>query len=122
MEDIKILDNYVDDREFRNYIHKVLIENEYQLVTIDDVRIADSDKINDNDIRAFKDGMTFTIQTYLNIDITEKEINETVKDIEKEKVSGAIIFSNRIVNKDIVELAKKNKIIIWDRDVLLANI
>ena len=122
MEDIKILDNYVDDREFRNYIHKVLIENEYQLVTIDDVRIADSDKINDNDIRAFKDGMTFTIQTYLNMDITEKEINETVKDIEKEKVSGAIIFSNRIVNKDIVELAKKNKIIIWDRDVLLANI
>ena len=122
MEDIKILDNYVDDREFRNYIHKVLIDNEYQLVTIDDVRIADSDKINDNDIRAFKDGMTFTIQTYLNMDITEKEINETVKDIEKEKVSGAIIFSNRIVNKDIVELAKKNKIIIWDRDVLLANI
>lgn len=122
MEDIKILDNYVDDREFRNYIHKVLIDNEYQLVTIDDVRIADSNKINDNDIRAFKDGMTFTIQTYLNIDITEKEINETVKDIEKEKVSGAIIFSNRIVNKDIVELAKKNKIIIWDRDVLLANI
>ena len=122
MEDIKILDNYVDDREFRNYIHKVLIDNEYQLVTIDDVRIADSNKTNDNDIRAFKDGMTFTIQTYLNMDITEKEINETVKDIEKEKVSGAIIFSNRIVNKDIVELAKKNKIIIWDRDVLLANI
>ena len=122
MEDIKILDNYVDDREFRNYIHKVLIDNEYQLVTIDDVRIADSDKINDNDIRAFKDGMTFTIQTYLNMDITEKEINETVKDIEKEKVSGAIIFSNRIVNKDIVELAKKNKIIICDIDVLLANI
>ena len=106
-------------KEFEDYC---INRDSTKLLTIDDVRIADSNKTNDNDIRAFKDGMTFTIQTYLNMDITEKEINETVKDIEKEKVSGAIIFSNRIVNKDIVELAKKNKIIIWDRDVLLANI
>lgn len=122
MEDIKILDNYVDKREFRNYIHKVLIDNGYSLVQIEDVRIADKDKINDNDIRACKEDMVFTIQTFLNKEITEKEINETIKDIEKEKVSGAILFCNTVVNSDIVEIAKKNNIIIWDRDVLLANL
>ena len=121
MEDMKILDNYVDDREFRNYIHKTLIENGYKLVNIEDVRIADDKKINDNDIFAFKDGMTFTIQTFLNKKITEKEIKETVNDIEFEKVSGAIIFTNTVVSDDIAELARNNKIVIWDRDVMLAN-
>ena len=122
MEDIKILDNYVDDREFRNYIYKVLRDNGYTLIQLDDTRISDEDLINDNDIRACKEDMVFTIQTFLNTEITEKEIEETVKDDEKEHVSGAILFCNTVVKKEIVELAKKNNIIIWDRDVLLANL
>ena len=28
--DIKILDNYVDDREFRNYIHGILIKHDFK--------------------------------------------------------------------------------------------
>ena len=118
MEDIKILDNYVDDREFRNYIHGILIKHDFKRVRIDDVTLCDDDKENDNDIIAFKDGKKYTVQTYLNKNISLFEIEETKKDIIKENAVGAIIITSKSYEKDIVSIAKENNIIIWDREQL----
>ena len=87
MNDLEILDNYLDKREFRNYISTILYKFDYTDFEIDDVRLSDDDETNDNDLIAFKDGMKYTIQTFLNNDITENEINETIEDMKQEHES-----------------------------------
>ncbi len=118
MEDIKILDNYVNDMEFRNYIHGLLIKNDFKRVRIDDVTLCDDDDDNDNDIIAFKDGEKYTIQTFLNRSITLEELEETKRDIAKEKVKGAIVITNKGFHKEVADFADSNNIIIWDREQL----
>ncbi len=118
MNDLFIIDNYVDEREFRNYINKLLLKNGYVRVTIDDAWIADLDKFNDNDMIAKKGELYFTIQTYLNTNIGEKEINETLKDMQDEKISAGIIITNNYVLNAVKEKANEKLIQIWDRSLL----
>ncbi len=115
MQDLFIIDNYVDEREFRNYINSLFIKKGYNRVTIDDVRISDSNKLNDNDILIKRGEIYYTVQIYLNTDITLKHINETLKDMEQEKVSAGIIITNNYVDNKIKEKANSNMIQIWDR-------
>ena len=115
MEEIKIVDNYMDEREFRNYVNTMLNKHKYNLIEIEDTRLADKDKENDNDILVAKDGITYTVQTYLNTKIGRKEIEETLQDFEKEKVLNGIIVTNYFVDKDIKEEALTKNIIILDR-------
>ena len=122
MKDLFIIDNYVDEREFRNYINSLLLEKGYIKVTIDDVRIADRDKYNDNDILAKKGEIYFTIQTFLNTDINKKQIDETLKDMDKEKVSAGIIITNNYVSEEVREYANSKLIQVWDRLVLEKDI
>ena len=122
MKDLFIIDNYVDEREFRNYINLLLTKKGYQRVSIDDVRIADHDKINDNDMLAKKGELYYTIQTYLNTDIKEKQIDETLTDMEKENVSVGIIITNNYVSNEVKEYANKKLIQIWDRAELEKDI
>ena len=118
MEDIKILDNYINDMEFRNYIHGILIKNGFEEVTIDDVSLCDDDDENDNDILAIKDGKKYTVQTYLNRSVTLEDLIETKKDIEKEKAYSAIVITNKGYDKEVDDFAKENDITIWDREQL----
>lgn len=122
MKDLFIIDNYVDEREFRNYINFLLLEKGYIKVTIDDVRIADKDKYNDNDILAKKGEIYYTIQTFLNTDINKKQIDETLKDMDKEKVSAGIIITNNYVSEEVREYANSKLIQVWDRLVLEKDI
>ena len=115
MQDLFIIDNYVNEREFRNYINSLFIKKGFKRVTIDDVRISDSDKLNDNDILIKKGEVYYTVQIYLNTDITLKHINETLKDMEHEKVSAGIIITNNYVDNEIKRKANSNMIQIWDR-------
>ncbi len=115
MNDLFIIDNYVNEREFRNYINELLKKKGYERVVIDDIRIADKDKINDNDIIAKKGELYYTIQVFLNTDITRKHINETLKDMEKESISAGIIITNNYVNPKEKEYANEKLIQIWDR-------
>lgn len=115
MQDLFIIDNYVDEREFRNYINSLFIKKGYNRVTIDDVRISDSNKLNDNDILIKRGEIYYTVQIYLNTDITLKHINETLKDMEQEKVSAGIIITNNYVDNKMKEKANSNMIQIWDR-------
>ena len=118
MEEIHILDRFVDDREFRNYIHTILIKNGFTDAKIDDERIADGDFVNDNDILARSDGTRYTIHTYLNIEVGVREVLSVIQDREYEKVDGAIIFTNRFFTDDAIFLAKREKVELWDRDQL----
>ena len=118
MNDLFIIDNYVDEREFRNYINELLKQKGYERVNIDDVRIADGDKINDNDIIAKKGEIYYTIQVFLNKNITKKQIDETLKDMENEKVSAGIIITNNYVSTEEKNYANKRLIQIWDRTEL----
>ena len=115
MKDLFIIDNYVDEREFRNYINSLLLKRGYIKVTIDDVRISDHNTLNDNDIIAKKGELYFTIQTFLNTQIGDKEINETIQDMQEEKISAGIIITNNYVDNNIKDMANKKLIQIWDR-------
>lgn len=118
MNDLEILDNYLDKREFRNYISTILYKFDYTDFEIDDVRLSDDDETNDNDLMAFKDGMKYTIQTFLNNDITENEINETIEDMKHEHVSYGTIITNKEVSDEIRKIAFNNGIEIIDRKEL----
>ena len=122
MKDISIIDNFLDDREFRNYICSLLPKFGFNDVEIEDVRVSDTEAINDNDVIAIKNDMKYTVQTYLNKIITEKEINETVLDMDKENVSFGLIVSNKSVDQDIRKLALESGIEIIDRDDLIKKI
>lgn len=115
MEEIKIVDKYMDEREFRNYVNTMFYKHNYSLVGIDDTRLSDKDKENDNDILVSKNNITYTVQTYLNTKIGKKEIEDTLKDFEKEKVINGIIVTNYTVNNDIKDEALTKNIIILDR-------
>ena len=115
MEEIKIVDNYMDEREFRNYINTMFYKHNYQIVTIDDVRISDKNKKNDNDIIVTKDNIKYTVQTYLNTKINDSHIEETKKDILKENVLHGIIVTNYYVDDDLKRKALKDNITILDR-------
>ena len=118
MNDLEILDNHLDKREFRNYISTILYKFDYTDFEIDDVRLSDDDETNDNDLIAFKDGMKYTIQTFLNNDITENEINETIEDMKHEHVSYGTIITNKEVSDEIRKIAFNNGIEIIDRKEL----
>ena len=119
MENIKIIDSFIDDREFRNYVITFLESQGYTLKKIDDERVSDRVKNNDNDFLVFKSNKLSTVQTFLNKDITEKEINETIRDMKKENVDNAIIVTNKNVNKDTINKYKSENITIIDRKELI---
>ena len=118
MNDLFIIDNYVDEREFRNYINEVLKNKGYERIIIDDVRIADQNKINDNDIIAKKGEIYYTIQVFLNKNITKRQIDETLQDMTKENISAGIIITNNYVSNEEKNYANQKLIQIWDRPFL----
>ena len=122
MKDLFIIDNYVDEREFRNYINLLLTKKGYERVSIDDTRISDHDKLNDNDMLAKKGELYYTIQTFLNTDIKKSQIDETLKDMQKENVSVGIIITNNYIDNKVKEYANKKLIQIWDRAELEKDI
>lgn len=118
MKDVSIIDNFLDNREFRNYIVSLLPKMGFENITIDDVRISDGNIVNDNDIKACKDNIKYTIQTFLNQNITNKEIEETILDMFKERVTKALLITNMNVDKDVLAIACQNNIEVIDRDIL----
>ena len=115
MEEINIVDNYMDEREFRNYIHTMFYKHNYHPISIDDERTSDKDKKNDNDLLVTKDNITYTVQTYLNTKIGKEQIDETLKDMKKEKILNGIIVTNYYVDKDTKTKALEKNITILDR-------
>ena len=115
MNDLNIIDNYVDPREFRNYINSLFIKKGYERVTIDDPRLADRDELNDNDIFVKKGEIYYTVQVYLNEEIDSKHIVDIVEDMRREDVSAGIIITNTEVSTDMKDYANKKLIQIWDR-------
>ena len=118
MKDMSIIDNFLDDREFRNYIVNILPKLGFEDIRMDDTRVSDDKPINDNDIKANKDGMRYTIQTFLNRIITKEEIDETVVDMLEERAAFGVIITNKNVDKDVKDIAKESNIEIIDRDDL----
>jgi len=115
MEEIKIVDNYMDEREFRNYVGTMFYKHGYYPIEMDDARLKDNDPTNDNDMLVRKDDVKYTVQTYLNTKIGAEQIEETRKDIEREKVVGGLIITNFYADKEIKEKALKDGIIVLDR-------
>ena len=117
MKDLKKVDEFIDEREFRNYVSSLLMKKGYDFVAVDDARISDEDPINDNDILVEKKGVKYTVQTFLNVPVGQNEIDETVKDMENEKVSKGIVVTNSKVYDEIKEYASINGIEVFDRSV-----
>ena len=115
MEEIKIVDKFMDEREFRNYVHAMFYKHDYHPITIDDVRIADEDIENNNDLLVKKDNIRYTVQTYLNTKIGEKQIEETIEDMKKEKVLHGIMVTNFTVSDNVKKEALEKGITILDR-------
>ncbi len=115
MKDLFIVDNFLDDREFRNYVVKFLDTKGFSLVVIDDVRLADDDDSNTNDFLVKKDDVIYTVQTFLNVNVGIKAVDDTVQDINDEHVVSGIIVTNTIIQKEIKEYAKEHLIDVFDR-------
>ena len=115
MNDIEIIDNYMDEREFRNYIIPFLENEGFELVKIDDTRITDLNHYNNNDLIAIKDNFKYTVRALANYKITNKEVDDTIKDINNEHVSFGIILTNTEVDNEVIEYASNNGITIYDR-------
>ena len=118
MDELTVIDRFLDDREFRNYIASLLSRQGFREVRIEDVRTADGRRDNDNDLLVQKEGRVYTVQTYLNREITSREISETVQDIDMENADGGILVTNTEVNGDVKKLAEGKQVEIWDRAVL----
>jgi hypothetical protein len=115
MEEIKIVDNFMNEFEFRNYVYTMFHKHNFHPIVLDDVRLTDDDEKNDNDLMVTKDSIKYTVQTYLNTKIGESQIEETAIDMEKEKVSHGIIVTNFYVNNDVKNMALRKNIKILDR-------
>jgi HJR/Mrr/RecB family endonuclease len=118
MEELMVIDSFMDDREFRNYIGTLLKNRGYTDVLIEDSRIADGRSDNDNDLLVRYEGRTYTVQTFLNREITAREIVETAQDIDIENADGGILITNTAVSGDVKKLAGEKQVEIWDRAVL----
>ena len=116
MTDLEILSKFVDRREFRNYIYYKLYKMGYTAIKIDDERISDEHKVNDNDIILFKDNIMCTVQTFLNKEISEEDVEETEEDMEYEHVTKGIIITNKNVSKDIKKVASDKNIEIYGEE------
>lgn len=119
---VYVIDNCLDDREFRNLVNTELIKSGFTSLGFDDARISDKVKNNDNDMLLKKGGIKYTAQTFLNENIGDKEIDEVLKDMEKENVSAGIIITNKEITNNIKEKAKSHNIKIWDRTKLFSSI
>ena len=119
MTDSNIIDNFIDDREFRNYCVSLLPKLGYELISIDDARISDESPDNDNDVLAKKDGRRYAIQAYLNMDITLDNLNEAIIDKMLEHTSYALIITNKCIDKDVKEKALSRNITLIDREDLI---
>lgn len=122
MDDIKVIDFYMDDREFRNYVNTMLRKHGYVRFKIDDTRTSDDDFENNNDIKVTKDDMRYDVQTYLNTEIGEKEINETLEDMGNEGLKYGLIVTNMMVNDEVKKEAINMHIRILDRKDFDENI
>ena len=122
MDDIKVIDFYMDDREFRNYVNTMLRKHGYVRFKIDDTRTSDDDFENNNDIKVTKDDMRYDVQTYLNTEIGEKEINDTLEDMGNEGLKYGIIVTNMMVNDEVKKEAINMHIRILDRKDFYENI
>ena len=118
MEELMVIDSFMDDREFRNYIGTLLKNRGYTDVLIEDSRIADGRSDNDNDLLVRYEGRTYTVQTFLNREITAREIIETAQDIDIENADGGILITNTAVSEEVKKLAGEKQVEIWDRAVL----
>lgn len=117
MEELKIVKDFMDDREFRNYVHTMFYKNNFKYIRLDDSRVSDEYPENDNDIKVTKDGIKYTVQTYKNTRITDKQIEETLEDMKKEKLEHGIIVTNYNVSEETKDKAKKKKVFILDNEI-----
>lgn len=115
MKVIVIVDEFLDEREFRNYSSYWLSQLGFKDIQVEDPYLSDDDPKNDNDILASRRRKEYTIQTFLNRDITKKEVDETLEDMAKEKVENGIIVTNRKVSPEFMEYAKEKSVEIIDR-------
>ena len=115
MRVIVIIDKFLDKREFRNYSSHWLSKLGFTDIEIEDPRLSDDDPTNNNDILASKGNKKYTIQTFLNTPITEKEVNETLEDMVKEKVENGLIITNKMVSPEFRKYAKEKSIEIIDQ-------
>ena len=118
MDELTLIDSFLDEREFRNRIGSLLEERGYEAVQIEDARVADGRSDNDNDLLVRHEGKTYTVQTFLNRTVTEREIRETVLDIDAENADGGILAVNTEVSEDLKKAAASEQVEIWDRAVL----
>jgi len=120
LDDIRIIDNFIDDREFRNYINNVLDEYGYEDIKNEDDRLSDYKDFNDNLISAYKDDDKYIIMTRLSNNLvpllTIKEFDSVIK--RRKNVKGIIITNGRFTS-NAISYANKNNILLWDRDKLV---
>ena len=105
----------MDGHEFEYFCAELLKKNGY-----DNVKVTPGSGDQGIDIIAHKDGIKFGIQCKCySSDIGNKAVQEAFSGKEFYKCHIGVVFSNRYFTGSAIELAKRNRILLWDRSYLI---
>ena len=103
MEEINIVDNYMDDREFRNYVHTMFYKNGFKYFRLDDARVSDEYPENDNDIKVTRDGKRYDNVKWVNhFEPSDRPSHYKVVNSKNKYTHGIDLSSVLVGNRSIV--------------------
>ena len=105
----------MDGHSFEQFCAKILRENSFE-----SVRVTQGSRDQGVDIIAFKDGIKYGIQCKCySSDIGNKAVQEVFAGKTFYECHVGVVLTNRHFTKAAIELARKNGILLWNRDKLI---
>ena len=105
----------MDGHSFEQFCAKILRKNSFE-----SVRVTQGSRDQGVDIIAFKDGIKYGIQCKCySSDISNKAVQEVFAGKTFYECHVGVVLTNRHFTKAAIELARKNGILLWDRDKLI---
>lgn len=106
--------DYMEGHDFEYFCAELLRKNNY-----DNVSVTQESGDQGIDVIAFKDGVKYGIQCKCySSDIGNKAVQEAYSGARFYDCHVPVVLTNRYFTKSAIELAKKNGVLLWDRDKL----
>lgn len=109
------LDNLEDGYEFESFIAELLKKLDY-----DYAKVTKASNDFGVDVLAEKNGVTFAIQCkYYSSSVGNTSVQEIVSGMTHYDAHVGVVATNNYFTKQAKQLAQSNKILLWDRDILI---
>lgn len=115
VEDVKIPFDDMDGHEFERFCADVLAKNSFEKI-----RVTQGSGDQGVDIIAYKDDVKYGIQCKCySSDIGNRAVQEVFAGKTYYQCHVGVVLTNRYFTKAAIELAKRNGVVLWDRDRLM---